>query len=84
MSALPPKADIDGRRSDVRFVPTADIDHLHSITSSARPRSGSAAVEAQLACGGVSSWTLGIKFFAAQDCRPNWDGLFNRDRADRR
>jgi hypothetical protein len=25
MSALPPKADIAGRRWDVRFVPTADI-----------------------------------------------------------
>jgi hypothetical protein len=25
MSALPPKADIDGRPPDVRFVPTADI-----------------------------------------------------------
>jgi hypothetical protein len=25
MSALPPKADIDGRRLDVRFVPIADI-----------------------------------------------------------
>jgi hypothetical protein len=24
MSALPPKADIDGRRLDVRFVPLAD------------------------------------------------------------
>jgi hypothetical protein len=25
MSALPPKADIDGRRLDVRFVPKADM-----------------------------------------------------------
>jgi hypothetical protein len=25
MSALPPKADIDGRKLDVRFVPIADI-----------------------------------------------------------
>jgi hypothetical protein len=27
MSALPPKADIRVRRSDVRFVPKADIGH---------------------------------------------------------
>jgi hypothetical protein len=26
--ALPPKADIDGRSPDVRFVPKADIDRL--------------------------------------------------------
>ena len=25
MSALPPKADIDGRHLDIRFVPKADI-----------------------------------------------------------
>jgi hypothetical protein len=36
MSALPPKADIAGRRLDVRFVPKADIGFGHSITSSAR------------------------------------------------
>jgi hypothetical protein len=29
MSALPPKADIAGRRLDVRFVPKAGIDGLH-------------------------------------------------------
>ena len=29
-----PKADIDRRRRDVRFVPIADIPPLHSITSS--------------------------------------------------
>jgi hypothetical protein len=28
MSALPPKADIPGRQSDVRFVPEADIDRV--------------------------------------------------------
>jgi hypothetical protein len=28
MSALPPKADIAGRRLDVRFVPKADIEPL--------------------------------------------------------
>jgi hypothetical protein len=28
MSALPPKADINKRRSDVRFVPEADIGRL--------------------------------------------------------
>jgi hypothetical protein len=33
MSALPPKADIEGRRLDVRFVPEGDIS-AHSITSS--------------------------------------------------
>jgi hypothetical protein len=36
MSALPPKADIAERPVDVCFVPKADIDHLHSITSLAR------------------------------------------------
>jgi len=35
MSALPPKADIDERDGDVRFVPKADIRPTHySITSS--------------------------------------------------
>jgi hypothetical protein len=29
MSALPPKADIDGRPLDVRFVPIADITARH-------------------------------------------------------
>ena len=28
MSALPPKADISGASTDVRFVPNADIGHL--------------------------------------------------------
>src|SRR5215471_1141362 len=46
MSALPPKADIDQHRCDVRFVPKADILHCgkerrYSITSSARPSNGS-------------------------------------------
>jgi len=36
MSALPPKADIRVRRSDVRYVPKADMAPGHSITSSAR------------------------------------------------
>jgi hypothetical protein len=41
MSAIPPKADIDGRSPDVRFVPKADIlrcskERRSSITSSAR------------------------------------------------
>jgi len=36
MSALPPKADIRCHDRHVRFVPKADIDHLHSITSLAR------------------------------------------------
>jgi hypothetical protein len=36
MSALPPKADIDWRSSDVRFVPEADMVTLYSITSLAR------------------------------------------------
>jgi hypothetical protein len=40
MSALPPKADIDGVSSDVRFVPKADIlrcskERRYSITSAA-------------------------------------------------
>ena len=44
MSALPPKADIRVRRSDVCFVAEADILHCskerrHSITSSARASS---------------------------------------------
>ena len=34
MSALPPKADILQRHSDVRFVPEADIGQRQSITSS--------------------------------------------------
>jgi hypothetical protein len=29
MSALPPKADIGGVSSDVRFVPIADIDYVY-------------------------------------------------------
>jgi hypothetical protein len=41
MSALPQKADIGGVRTDVRFVPKADVSRrskaiLYSITSSAR------------------------------------------------
>src|SRR5215831_17512238 len=32
MSALPPKADIDSARCDVRFVPEADIALLYSTT----------------------------------------------------
>jgi hypothetical protein len=32
-SALPPKADIDGWRLDVRFVPLPDIGTPYSITS---------------------------------------------------
>jgi hypothetical protein len=40
MSALPPKADIAGRRLDVRFVPKADsctaTTDVYSITASAR------------------------------------------------
>ena len=41
MSALPPKADIDGNDGNVRFVPKADIlrcgkQDAYSITSSAR------------------------------------------------
>jgi hypothetical protein len=39
MSALPPKADIAGRRLDVRFVPKADIERFHSSNSSARTSS---------------------------------------------
>jgi hypothetical protein len=39
MSALPPKADIDQRECDVRFVPKADLctaaKEFYSITSSA-------------------------------------------------
>jgi hypothetical protein len=35
MSALSPKADINGRIFDVRFVPKADIASRYSITSSA-------------------------------------------------
>jgi hypothetical protein len=34
MSALPPKADMCGAASDVRFGPKADIGRLHSIISS--------------------------------------------------
>ena len=34
MSALPPKADMDQHRRDVRFVPKADME-VHSSTSSA-------------------------------------------------
>jgi hypothetical protein len=36
MSALPPKADMCGATRDVRFVPKADIQLIHSMTSSAR------------------------------------------------
>jgi hypothetical protein len=36
MSALPPKADITGRRRHVRFVPLAEVGGFHSITSLAR------------------------------------------------
>src|SRR5262249_45320070 len=36
MSALPPKADMCGARSNVCFGPKADIEDIHSITSSAR------------------------------------------------
>ena len=35
MSALPPKADIEQRGHDVRYVPKADIGSAHLITSSA-------------------------------------------------
>jgi len=35
MSALPPKADIDQHRRDVRFVPIADIAWCYSMVSSA-------------------------------------------------
>ena len=35
MSAVTPKADIDRRHGNVRFVPTADICQPYSITSSA-------------------------------------------------
>jgi hypothetical protein len=35
MSALPPKADIDRRQCDVRFVPIAEIGGVYSISSSA-------------------------------------------------
>src|SRR5262249_20420484 len=48
MSALPPKADIDQHGHDVRFVPKADIEPLHSITSSARV--GRRAGEARRVC----------------------------------
>jgi len=34
MSAIPPKADINRRRLDVRFVPEADIRRYHPIPSS--------------------------------------------------
>jgi hypothetical protein len=36
MSALPPKADIDGYSANVRFVPIAEVGRVHSITLSAR------------------------------------------------
>jgi hypothetical protein len=36
MSALPPKADIEGRQFDVRFVPKADIDPNQSPCASRR------------------------------------------------
>jgi hypothetical protein len=42
MSAIHPKADIDGARWNVRFGPTGDIGY--SITSSARPSNGSGTV----------------------------------------
>ena len=35
MSALPPKADMCSAQADVRFVPKADIDHLHYYCSGA-------------------------------------------------
>jgi hypothetical protein len=35
MSALPPKADIDQHRRDVRFVPKADINAVRAGTSPA-------------------------------------------------
>jgi hypothetical protein len=49
MSAIPPKADIDGRSPDVRFVPEADILHCgkrrrYSITSSAIARTSAGIV----------------------------------------
>ena len=37
MSALPPKADIDRRSPDVRFVPEADIALSDDFSSAARP-----------------------------------------------
>jgi len=36
MSALPPKADVASRLSNVRFGPIVDIEPVYSITSSAR------------------------------------------------
>jgi len=49
MSALPPKADMNQHSRDVRFVPKADQVHRskkwpYSISSSARPDSGSGMV----------------------------------------
>jgi len=38
MSALPPKADMDQRRRDVRFVPKADIEELGAYKKSGEPR----------------------------------------------
>jgi hypothetical protein len=49
MSALPPKADINGRVRDVRLVPIASYRaaakaHHYSMSSSARPDKGSGTV----------------------------------------
>ena len=42
MSALPPKADMCGATTDVRFVPIADMTKFYSITTSAVASSASA------------------------------------------
>jgi hypothetical protein len=39
MSAIPPKADIDGRSPDVRFVPGTDIAAVESQTCTAYKKS---------------------------------------------
>jgi hypothetical protein len=39
MSAIPPKADIDGRSPDVRFVPGTDIAAVKSQTCTAYKKS---------------------------------------------
>jgi hypothetical protein len=57
MSTLPPKADIAGRRLDVRFVPKADIDR-YSIASSASE--GADAADAGLCVAGVGLPTSGL------------------------
>jgi len=40
MSALPPKADIDGRMLDVRFVPKADIQTIQVTCGNAQAWGG--------------------------------------------